>query len=72
MSFLHIRKKHKDNRVHIIIDHMFSHDNYTTLMMSMRVGKQGIPLWFKSFKGKKVSDAFEESLVLRNLVGSKN
>lgn len=44
----------KDFRVHIIIDHMFSHDDYTTLMMSMRVGKQGIPLWFKSFKGKKL------------------
>lgn len=46
------KKKHKDFRVHIIIDHMFSHDNYTTLMMSMRVGKQGIPLWFRSFKGQ--------------------
>ena len=51
-SFIHIflKKKHKDFRVHIIIDHMFSHDNYTTLMMSIWVGKQGIPLWFKSFK----------------------
>lgn len=61
------KKKHKDFRVHIIIDHMFSHDNYTTLMMSMRVGKQGIPLWFKSFKGKKVSDAFEESLIMEGI-----
>ncbi len=67
MSFLHIRKKQKDFRVHIIIDHMFSHDNYTTLMMSMRVGKQCIPLWFKSFKGKKVSDAFEESLIIEGI-----
>lgn len=31
------KKKHKDFRVHIIIDHMFSHDNYTTLMMSMKL-----------------------------------
>ena len=61
------KKKLKDFRVHIIIDHMFSHDNYTTLMMSMRVGKQGIPLWFKSFKGKKVSDAFEESLIIEGI-----
>lgn len=32
----------KDFRVHIIIDHMFSHDDYTTLMMSMRVGKHSL------------------------------
>ena len=46
------KKKHKDFRVHIIIGHMFSHDNYTTLMMSMRVGKHGISLGFRSFKGQ--------------------
>lgn len=61
------KKKHKDLRVHIVVDHMFSHDNYTTLMMSMRVGKQGIPIWFRSFKGKKVSDAFEEELIIEGI-----
>ena len=44
------KKKHKDRRIHITFDHMFSHDNYVTLMFTMRVGKQGIPIWFKSFK----------------------
>ena len=29
------KKKHKDRRVHIIFDHMFSHDNYTVFMISM-------------------------------------
>lgn len=43
-------KKHKDKGIHITFDHMFSHDNYVTLMFTMRVGKQGIPIWFKSFK----------------------
>ena len=42
--------KHKDKRIHITFDHMFSHDNYVTLMFTMRVGKQGIFIWFKSFK----------------------
>ena len=36
--------KHKDKRIHITFDHMFSHDNYVTLMFTMRVGKQGIPI----------------------------
>ena len=61
------KKKHKDNRVHIIFDHMFSHNNYSVFMISMRVGKQGIPLWFRCFKGKDNSDAFKESLILEGI-----
>ena len=57
------KKKHKDKRVHIIFDHMFSHDNYTVFMISMRIGKQGIPLWFRCFKGNNDSEAFKESLL---------
>ena len=51
------KKKHHDKRVHIIFDHMFSHENYTTLMFTMRLGSQGIPIWFKCFKGTD-NDAF--------------
>lgn len=57
------KKKHNDKRIHIVFDHMFSHDNYTVFMISMRVGKQGIPLWFRCFKGKNDSNAFAESLL---------
>lgn len=57
------KKKHSDKRVHIIFDHMFSHDNYTVFMITMRIGKSGIPLWFRSFKGK-TSDAFQEQLIM--------
>ena len=60
------KKKHKDNRVHIIFDHMFSHDNYTVFMISMRIGNQGIPLWFRCFKGKP-SGAYQESLILEGI-----
>ena len=69
--------KHKDKRIHITFDHMFSHDNYVTLMFTMRVGKQGIPIWFKSFKqeyiNKKISTekggtiAFNESLIIEGI-----
>lgn len=52
------KKKHSDKRVHISFDHMFSHDNYTVFMLSMRIGKQGIPLWFHCFKGNNDVDAF--------------
>lgn len=55
--------KHTDKRVHIIFDHMFSHNNYSVFMISMRIGKQGIPLWVRSFKGKS-SKAYQESLII--------
>ena len=57
------KPKHDDKRVHITFDHMFSHDNYTVFMITMRVGKQGIPLWFRCFKDKDDSNAFEEKLL---------
>lgn len=52
------KSKHEDKRVHITFDHMFSHNNYTVFMITMRVGKQGIPLWFRCFEGKEKSEAF--------------
>ena len=57
------KNKHMDKRVHIIFDHMFSKDNYTVFMITMRVGKQGIPLWFRCFEGKECPEAFEEDLL---------
>ena len=71
------KKKHKDKRVHITFDHMFSHDNYVTLMFTMRIGKQGIPIWFKSFKQEYIDKttslekgntiAFNESLIIEGI-----
>ena len=57
------RKKHKDKRVHIIFDHMYSRNNYTVFMITMRIGKQGIPLWFRCFKSKECPDAYKEELI---------
>lgn len=61
------KKKHLDKRVHIIFDHMFSKDNFTVFMITMRVGKQGIPLWFRCFSGKDDPAAFEESLLIEGI-----
>ena len=59
--------KHNDKRIHIIFDHMFSHDNYTVFMISLRVGKQGIPLWFRCFKGKDDPKAFDEETLKKGI-----
>ena len=59
--------KHTDKRIHIIFDHMFSHDNYTVFMISLRVGKQGIPLWFRCFKGNDDPNAFDEETLKQGI-----
>lgn len=59
--------KHEDKRVHIIFDHMFSHDNYTVFMITMRIGKQGIPLWFRCYKGKDDPKAFDEEMLKKGI-----
>ena len=37
---------------------MFCHNNFTVFMITMRIGKQGIPLWFRCFKDHDDSEAF--------------
>lgn len=59
--------KHIDKKVHITFDHMFSHNNYSVFMISMRVGKQGIPLYFKCFKGV-FKDAFDINMILDGIL----
>ena len=66
------KKKHNDKRVHIIFDHMFSHANFTTNMISMRIGTQGIPLWFRCFKGKSDNNAFREEMIKEGITYISN
>ncbi len=55
--------KHSDNNVHISFDHMFCKDKFTILLFSLRIGKQGIPLWFRCFKGKHNAEAYKLELI---------
>ena len=52
---------HSDNRVHIAMDHMFMRDRFTVFMLSLRIGKQSIPLWFRCFKGKNDPNAYKDA-----------
>ena len=55
--------KPKNNKVYIAFDHMYSKDKFTILLFSLRIGKQGIPLWFRCFKGTNDPNAFQTSLI---------
>ena len=59
--------KHSNQKVHIIFDHSYSHENYTILMFSMRIGKQGIPIYFECFKGINEKDAFTDETIIKGI-----
>lgn len=73
--------KHDDNRVYISFDHMFVKEKFTIFMLSLKVGKQGFPIYFKSFPGKhkqnhgdafKLSNIKSSLLYIHNLIKSLN
>lgn len=55
--------KHPNDTFHISLDHMFCKDKFTILLFSLRIGKQGIPIWFRCFKGKHNSEAYSLDLI---------
>lgn len=62
---------HEDNRVFISFDHMFVKDKFTVFMLSLKIGKQGFPIYFKTFNGKKSvnnGDAFKLSNIKSSLI----
>ena len=61
------KAKHSNRKVHITFDHMFSHDNYTIFMFSMRIGTQGIPIYFDCFKGSNNNDAFKIDTIINGI-----
>ena len=54
---------HNDKRIHIVMDHMFMRDTFTVFMITMRIGKQSVPLWFRCFEGKDNPDAYKQSMI---------
>ncbi len=60
---------HDDNRVFISFDHMFVKDKFTIFMLSLKIGRQGFPIFFKSFEGKKHPD-FSKAFKLDNIKSS--
>jgi len=66
----HVIKNFKldDPFVHITFDHMFCNNKFSNLMFSLRIGKQGIPLWFKCFKGNNDPEAFSLDLIKEGIL----
>ena len=55
-----------NNKVHIAYDHMHISDKYTILLFALRIGKVGIPIWFRCFKYND-SDAFQYNLFIEGI-----
>lgn len=50
--------KHKDSKVFVAFDHSYNRDDFTSLVVTLCIGKQAIPIYFRCFEGKKDNDAF--------------
>lgn len=66
---------HSDNNVHISFDHMFDKYNFTVLMFTLRIGKQGIPIFFDVFPGtfdESHGDAFKSKNIKHGILCCHN
>lgn len=50
---------HEDRNIHISFDHSYDKDHFTILMFTVRIGKQGIPIYFEVFLGKQDEESGE-------------
>ena len=69
--FSNFKVKHLDHRIFVSFDHMFVKDKFTIFMLSLKVGKQGFPIFFKVFEGKNgehFGDAFSIKLIKQSLL----
>ena len=64
--------KHHDFNIHFSFDHMFVKDRFTILLFSLRIGKQGFPVWFRCFKGKHNPDAYSIDLIKQGILFCRN
>ena len=70
--------KIKNDNVYISFDHMYCKDRFTIFLLSLKIGKQGIPLWFRCFEGVDDANAFKLDLMkegifyVHNLFKEKN
>lgn len=55
--------KLKNENVYIAFDHMYCRDDFTIFLISLRIGKQGLPLYFKCFKGNNNPAAFDINMI---------
>ena len=63
ISYIISNFKSKNNNVYIAFDHMFCKDKFTVFLLSLKIGRQGIPLWFQCFEGNDNPNAFALSLI---------
>lgn len=60
--------KHNDNRIHIAFDHMFKKEDFVVFMITLRLGKKSVPIWFRCFEdGHSSRDAFKEEMIKEGL-----
>ena len=68
ISYVISNYKVKNSNVYISFDHMYCKDRFTIFLLSLKIGKQGIPLWFRCFEGVSDPDAFNLELIKEGIL----
>ena len=66
-SLSNFKLAHSDTNVHISFDHMFSREKFTVLMFTLRIGKQGVPIYFKCFYGKRLNENHGDAFKIKEV-----
>ena len=59
--------KHRDNNIFISFDHSYNKDDFTSIVFSLKIGKQSIPVWFRCFKGTNDKEAFSLDTIKKGI-----
>ena len=60
--------KYKNDNIYISFDHMYSKNRFTVFLLSLKIGRQGIPLWFRCFEGIDDPNAFDLNLMKEGIL----
>lgn len=50
--------KHQDKNVFVSLDHSYNNDDFTSLTLTLKIGKQSVPIYFRCFEGTDSKEAF--------------
>ena len=64
-------KSLRHNKLTVVVDHMYMKNDFVILMFTLKVGSQGIPLWFKCDKTKSNRHYEIDELTKKHLFSEK-
>lgn len=72
VSYMISKHEFTNKNIYIALDHTGCLDHFTILLFTVKIGKQGIPIWFRCFKGKNPPEALKHDVIKEGIVYTYN